>query len=232
MRNYDIIDELSVNFIDYAAAVNSDRAIPDSKTGLKPVAKRILYGAYVDGNFSNKPHVKSASIVGTVMGKFHPHGDTSIYGALVRFAQPWVMRYPLIDIHGNMGNIDGDGPAAMRYTEARLAKITEDGMLAGIKKNNVEFGMNYDEKIPEPITLPSLFPNLLCNPNSGIGVALACSWMPHNLKEVAQAIYDYMDGLKPTLPGPDFPTGGQIINQKDIPQIMETGKGSVKIRAR
>lgn len=140
------------------------------------------------------------------------------------------MRYPLIDFHGNVGNIGGDGPAASRYTEARLAKIAEDGLLRGLKKKNVDFMPNYDETTEEPVTLPSIFPNLLCNPNTGIGVAMACNWLPHNLNEVAQAIYDYMDGKEPMLPGPDFPTGGLIINQKDIPTIMKTGHGTIKVR--
>ena len=181
---------------------------------------------------SSKPHVKAARIVGDVMGKYHPHGDSSIYGALVRLSQPWIMRYPLIDWHGNNGNIDGDGPAHMRYTEARLSKITEDGMLKNIKKKNVDFIDNYDETEQEPVTLPAIFPNLLCNPNTGIGVAMACNWLPHNLNEVAQAIYDYMDGKEPTLPGPDFPTGGIIINKNDIPNILKTGHGSVKVRGK
>ena len=230
--NNDLYKELSTNFIEYAAAVNSDRAIPDAKSGLKPVAKRILYGAFDEGYTFSKPHVKCANIVGNVMAYWHPHGDSSIYGALVRLAQPWVMRYPLIDFHGSMGNRDGDGPAAYRYTEARLAKISEDGMLAGIKKKNVDFIPNYSETKDEPITLPSIFPNLLCNPNSGIGVALACNWLPHNLREVAQAIYDYIDGKEPSLPGPDFPTGGLIINQKDLPEIVKYGRGSVKLRGK
>ena len=229
----DLKKELSTNFIEYAVAVNSDRAIPDSKSGLKPVATRILYGAYDGGRVSTKPHVKCARIVGDVMGKFHPHGDSSIYGALVRLAQPWIMRYPLIDFHGNMGNIDGDGPAAARYTEARLSKISEMGLLTGLKKNCVDFIPNYDETSEEPVTLPAIFPNLLCNPNTGIGVAMACNWLPHNLREVANAIYAYMDGETDiTLPGPDFPTGGIIINKKDIPAIMKTGHGSVKVRGK
>ena len=228
----DLTKELGQNFIEYAVACNSDRAIPDAKSGLKPVAKRIIYGTFDQGHSSAKPHVKCADIVGKVMGEWHPHGDSSIYGALVRLAQPWVMRYPLIDFHGSMGNRDGDGPAAYRYTEARLGKLAEDGMLCGIKKNNVDYMPNYSETKDEPITLPSLFPNLLCNPNTGIGVAVACNWAPHNLGEVAQAIYDYMDGKEPTLPGPDFPTGGMIINKNDIPNIMKTGKGSVKIRGK
>ena len=232
MSMANLTQELSTNFIEYAAAVNTDRAIPDATSGLKPVARRILYGTFDGGYSSSKPHVKCANIVGNVMADWHPHGDSSIYGALVRLAQPWVMRYPLIDFHGNMGNIDGDGPAAYRYTEARLSKISEDGMLAGIKKDNVDFIPNYSETKEEPITLPSIFPNLLCNPNTGIGVAMACNWLPHNLREVAQAIYDYIDGKEPTLPGPDFPTGGQIINRKDLPEIIRTGHGSVKVRAR
>ena len=232
MQNNDLINELSTNFIEYAVAVNSDRAIPDSTNGLKPVAKRILWGAYEKGYTFNKPHVKSAKIVGDVMGTYHPHGDSSIYGALVRLSQPWVMRYPLIDWHGSNGNIDGDGPAHMRYTEARLSKIAEDGMLKGIKKKNVDFIPNYSEDAEEPVTLPAIFPNLLCNPNTGIGVAMACNFAPHNLNEVAQAIYDYMDGKEPMLPGPDFPTGGIVINKNDIQSIMKTGHGSVKVRAK
>ena len=232
MQNNDIYNELHTNFIEYAYAVNSDRAIPSAVDGLKPVAKRILYSCLMEGRTYSKPHVKAARIVGDVMGKLHPHGDSSIYGAMARLSQDWIMRYPLIDWHGSNGNIVGDGPAAARYTEARLAKISEDGLLQGLKKNNVDFVPTYDELDKEPVVLPSYFPNLLCNPNSGIGVALACSWAPHNLIEVAQAINDYIDGKEPTLPGPDFPTGGIIINKNDIPAIMKTGHGSVKIRAK
>ena len=232
MQNNDILNELSTNFIEYAVAVNTDRAIPDATSGLKPVHRRILWGAYEKGYTFSKPHVKSAKIVGDVMGTYHPHGDSSIYGALVRLSQPWVMRYPLIDWHGSNGNIDGDGPAHMRYTEARLSKLAEDGMLFGIKKRNVDFIPNYSEDAEEPVTLPAIFPNLLCNPNTGIGVAMACNFAPHNLKEVAQAIHDYVEGKEPMLPGPDFPTGGIIINMNDIPAIMSTGHGSVKVRAK
>ena len=230
--NNDLINEIGTNFIEYAVAVNTDRSIPNATDGCKPVAKRILWGAFDDGFKSDKPHVKCANIVGQVMAKWHPHGDSSIYGALVRMSQNWVMRYPLIDFHGSNGNIDGDGPAAYRYTEARLSKLVEDGMLFGIKKDNVDFMDNYSETDLEPIELPAIFPNLLCNPNSGIGVAMACSWAPHNLREVAQAIYDYMDDKEPMLPGPDFPTGGIVINKDDIPSIMKTGHGSVKIRGK
>ena len=231
MQN-DIINELSTNFIEYAVAVNTDRAIPDAKSGLKPVAKRILWAAYEKGYIFSKPHVKSARIVGDTMSSYHPHGDSSIYGAMVRLSQSWVMRYNLIDWHGSNGTQSGDGPAAARYTEARLAKIAEDGLLQGIKKKNVDFIPNYDETMEEPVTLPAIFPNLLCNPNTGIGVAMACNWLPHNLKEVAQAIFDYIAEKEPTLPGPDFPTGGIIINKNDIPAIMRTGHGSVKVRGR
>lgn len=232
MQTNELVNELGTNFIEYAASVNSDRSIPDARSGLKPVARRILWGSLDGGYTSNKEHAKCARIVGDVMGKWHPHGDSSIYGALVRLSQPWVMRYPLIDFHGNMGNIDGDGPAAYRYTNARLTKIAEEGLLAGIKKDAVDFVPNYDENDNEPVTLPSLFPNLLCNPNSGIGVAIACNWAPHNLREVATAICNYIDGKEPSLPGPDFPTGGVIINKDDIPAIMKTGRGSVKIRGK
>ena len=232
MQNSDVRTELGTNFIEYAVAVNTDRALPDAKSGLKPVAKRILWSAYEQGRLSSKPHVKSARIVGDCMAAYHPHGDSSIYGALVRLSQDWVLRYPLIDFHGSNGNIAGDGPAAARYTEARLSKIAEDGLLAGLKKKNVDFIDNYDETLDEPVTLPAIFPNLLCNPNSGIGVAMACNWLPHNLNEVAAAIYDYMDGKEPMIPGPDFPTGGIIINSKDLPMIIKTGHGSVKVRGK
>lgn len=232
MHNNELKNELGVNFIEYAVAVNTDRAIPDAKSGLKPVAKRILWSAYETGRTSAKPHVKCARIVGDTMGAYHPHGDSSIYGALVRLSQNWVLRYPLMDFHGSNGNIAGDGPAAARYTEARLSKLAEDGMLYGLKKKNVDFIDNYDETLDEPVTLPAIFPNLLCNPNTGIGVAMACNWLPHNLGEVANAIFDFMDGKEPMLPGPDFPTGGIVINQKDIPAIMKTGHGSVKVRGK
>ena len=160
-KQTELVHELGQNFIEYAYAVNSDRAIPDSASGLKPVARRILYGAFAGGRTSSKPHVKCAKIVGDVMGSLHPHGDSSIYGALVRLAQPWIMRYPLIDFHGNMGNVGGDGPASSRYTEARLAKLSEEGMLAGLKKRNVPFMPTYDDQDEEPMTLPAIFPNLL-----------------------------------------------------------------------
>lgn len=229
-NNNDIYNELHTNFIEYSYAFNTDRAIPSAADGLKPVAKRILYSCAVNGRNFSKPHVKSARIVGDVMGELHPHGDSSIYDAMVRLSQDWIMRYPLIDWHGNNGNIVGDGPAASRYTEARLSQISEDGLLSGLKKRNVDFIPNYDETSEEPVVLPSIFPNLLCNPTSGIGIAMACKWAPHNLNEVAKAINDYIDGKEPMLPGPDFPTGGIVINKNDIPAIMASGHGTVKIR--
>ncbi len=228
----DVQNELKKNFIEYAVAVNTDRSIPSATDGLKPVARRILWSAHESGYIYSKPHVKSARIVGNTMGQYHPHGDSSIYGAMVRLSQNWVLRYPLIDWHGSNGTQSGDGPAASRYTEARLAKISEDGLLSGIKKKNVDFKPNYDETLEEPVDLPSIFPNLLCNPNSGIGVAIATSWLPHNLTEVSEAIKMYLKGEEPTLPGPDFPTGGIVINSSDIPKIMATGRGSVKLRGR
>ena len=231
-NNNTIEDEIQRNSLEYGVAVNSDRAIPDAKSGLKPVARRIIYDMFDNGIFANKPHLKSARVYGDVMGRLHPHGDSSIYLAMVRLAQDWVMRYPLIDGHGNFGNILGDGPAAGRYTEVRLTKLAEDGLTVGLKKKNVDFALTYDETEEEPITLPAIFPNLLCNPNEGIGWAMGCSWAPHNLIEVAQAINDYLDGIEPMLPGPDFPTGGIVINKNDIPLIMKTGHGSVKVRGR
>ena len=194
--------------------------------------KRILWDAFENGHTSNKKYVKCAAIVGDTIAKYHPHGDTAVYDALVRLSQSWALRYPLIDFHGNNGNIAGDGAAHYRYTECKLPKLVEDGMLQGLKKKNVDFSLNFSDELDEPISLPAIFPNLLCNPNTGIGVAMACNWAPHNLNEVAQAIYDYIDGKEPMLPGPDFPTGGIVINKNDIPIIMKTGRGSVKVRGR
>lgn len=231
-NNNTVEDEIQRNSLEYGVSVNTDRSIPDAKSGLKPVARRIIYDAFIEGRTADKPHVKCARIYGDVMGRFHPHGDSSIYGAMIRLSQDWVMRYPLIDVHGNNGTILGDGPAAGRYTEARLSKITEDGLLQGLKKKNVDFVPNYDESEDEPVTLPAIFPNLLCNPNEGIGWAMGCSWAPHNLIEVKDAILDYLAGNEPMLPGPDFPTGGIIINKNDIPSIMKTGHGSVKLRGK
>ena len=230
----DVKIELGQNFINYATAVNGDRAIPDARTGLKPVHQRIMFIMEDEGVSSSKPHKKCAKVVGSVMGRVHPHGDSSIYEAMVRLAQPWVMRYPLIDWHGNYGNQGGDGAAASRYTESRLAKIAEDGLLANLKKKNVDWRPNYSEDEEEPVTLPAIFPNLLCNPNQGIGVAMACNWLPHNLTEVGKLIARYMENgeLNFENMAPDFPTGGIIINGKDLKQIYTTGKGKVVIRGK
>lgn len=230
----DVKVELGQNFINYATAVNGDRAIPESKTGLKPVHQRILFIMEDEKVSSSKPHKKCAKVVGSVMGRVHPHGDTAIYEAMVRLAQPWVMRYPLIDWHGNYGNQGGDGAAASRYTESRLAKIAEDGLLINLKKKNVDWKLNYSEDEYEPVVLPAIFPNLLCNPNQGIGVAMACHWLPHNLTEVGNLIVKYMkDGvLDFENMAPDFPTGGIIINGKELKQIYATGKGKVVIRGK
>lgn len=230
----DINIELGQNFINYAAGVNTDRAIPDALTGLKPVARRILYIMQDEGVSSSKPHKKCAKTVGSVIGRVHPHGDTSVYEAMVRLAQEWTMRYPLIDWHGNKGTQDGDGAAHQRYTESRLSKIAEDGLLTNLKKKNVDWKPNYSEDEEEPVTLPALFPNLLCNPNQGIGVAMACHWASHNLTEVGDLIVDYL--VNGTLNfenlAPDFPTGGIIINGKDLKSIYLTGKGKVVIRGK
>ena len=233
MNKVELCNELSENFLGYAEAVNSDRAIPDAKSGLKPVARRILWMMYDNGFTSNKPHKKCAKTVGEVMGRVHPHGDSSIYEAMVRLSQPWVLRYPLLDFHGNNGNIAGDGAAAPRYTEARLSKISESGMLDGLKKKIVDFQLNYSEDEEEPITLPSLMPNLLINPNKGIGVSLACSWLPHNLTEVCEAILKTIKGeVITSLPGPDFPTGGMIINKDELASAYKTGKGRAIVRGK
>ena len=226
--------ELGQNFINYQAAVNGDRAIPDALTGLKPVARRIMFIMEDEGVSSSKPHRKCAKTVGSVMGRVHPHGDSSIYEAMVRLSQSWVMRYPLIDWHGNNGNIGGDSAAAHRYTESRLSKIAEDGLLLNLKKKNVDWQPNYSEDEQEPKTLPALFPNLLCNPNQGIGVALACHWLPHNLTQVGNLIIKYMDKEELDFENiaPDFPTGGIIINGNELKQIYTTGKGKVVIRGK
>ena len=230
----DIQKELGRNFINYSVGVNGDRAIPDSRTGLKPVHQRIMFIMDDEGNSSSKPHKKCAKVVGSVMGRVHPHGDSSIYEAMVRLAQEWVMRYPLIDWHGNKGTQGGDGAAASRYTECRLAKIAEEGLLSNLKKKNVDWRPNYSEDEEEPVTLPAIFPNLLCNPNQGIGVAMACNWLPHNLRDVGNLISKYMDEgvLDFEDMAPDFPTGGIIINGKELKQIYATGKGKVVIRGK
>lgn len=230
--NIELTTELATNFIEYAVEVNTDRAFPDSISGLKPVKKRILYTMWEEKFSSAKPHVKCANIDGLTMAYYHPHGESSIYEALVGLAEDWIMRYPLVDWHGNKGTQGGDPPANHRYTEARLSKLAEDGFFSTITKDTLDFIPNYDERRQEPKTLVPLFPNLLCNPNIGIGVAIGNSWLPHNFKEVTQAIIDFLDHKEPSLPGPDFPTGGIIINGQNIPEILKTGHGSVQVRGK
>lgn len=231
-----IVEEVEQSFLDYSLSVITDRAIPSAEDGLKPVVRRILYTMLENGITSDKPYKKCADAVGRTMAEYHPHGDSSIYGALVNASQSWNMRYPLIDFHGNNGSRDGDGPAHYRYTEARLSKIAEATM-TDIKKQVVNFLPNYSESGYEPEYLPGLFPNLLCNGTTGIAVAMACSFAPHNLNEVMNAIIDAVDSgvydcdrIMTFIPGPDFPTGGVIINKNELPQIYKTGKGRVRIR--
>ena len=231
-----IVEEVEQSFLDYSLSVITDRAIPAVEDGLKPVMRRILWCMLESGYTSGKNYVKCARPVGDTMGKYHPHGDSSIYGALVGASQPWNMRYPLIEFHGNNGSRDGDGPAAMRYTECRLSKISE-ATLNGIKKDTVDWIPNFDETANEPVYLPGLFPNLLCNGTTGIAVAMACNFAPHNLGEVMDAAIAYLKGdartsmaLTSYISGPDFPTGGTIINQKELASAYVSGKGKVRVR--
>ncbi|MCB8816811.1 DNA gyrase subunit A [Desulfosporosinus shakirovi] len=234
----EIAEEMRKSFIDYSMSVIVSRALPDVRDGLKPVHRRILYTLHELGLTPNKPYSKSARLVGDCMGKFHPHGDSSIYDAVVRLAQDFASRYPLVDGHGNFGSIDGDSAAAMRYTELRMAKIATY-MLADIDKDTVEFGLNYDEKQEEPTVLPSKFPNLLVNGSSGIAVGMATNIPPHNLTEVVQATIALMenpelsiDELINYIKGPDFPTGATIMGHEGIRSAYHTGRGSIKIRAK
>lgn len=231
-----VIGEVEQSFLDYSLSVITDRAIPAVEDGLKPVMRRILWEMKEDGITSNKQYVKCATPVGNTMAKYHPHGDSSIYGALVHASQPWTMRYPLIDFHGNNGSRDGDGPAAYRYTECRLAKIAE-ATLEDIKKDTVDWIPNYSETGEEPVYLPGQFPNLLCNGTTGIAVAMACSFAPHNLKEVMDAAILQLtnplaseDEILNCISGPDFPTGGTVINKNELRDAYRTGKGRVRIR--
>lgn len=235
MSNYEICQEMGQNFIDYAYAVNTDRSIPSAMDGLKPVHRRILWSMYKEKNNSDKSHVKTARIVGDVIGKYHPHGDVAVYDAMTRLAQEWNVRYPLIDWHGNKGNVGGDGAASMRYTEARLEKLAEVGMLANLNKDIVDMQPNYSEDLEEPELLPALFPNLLCNPNSGIGVAMACNWLPYNLRDIInKAIIPYIqeEEINYAEIYPDFPTGGELINPAAAEGINKTGKGKIIIDGR
>nr|WP_308506482.1 DNA gyrase subunit A [uncultured Agathobaculum sp.] len=234
----DLEKEMKKSYIDYAMSVIVGRALPDVRDGLKPVHRRILYAMYEDGLTSDKPYRKSATTVGNVLGRYHPHGDASVYDALVRLAQPFSLHYPLIDGHGNFGSVDGDPPAAYRYTEARMAKLA-NYMLADIKKDTVDFEPNFDEERQEPVVLPSRFPNLLVNGSSGIAVGMATNIPPHNLTEVIDGIcyvIDHpeaeLDEICQFIKGPDFPTGGVIMGRSGIRAAYATGRGKIKVRAR
>jgi DNA gyrase subunit A len=233
-----IEEEMKSAYIDYSMSVIVSRALPDVRDGLKPVHRRVLFGMQDLGVMSNRPYKKSARIVGEVLGKYHPHGDTSVYDAMVRMAQEWSLRYPLVEGQGNFGSMDGDNPAAMRYTEARLRKIAEE-MLADIEKNTVDFQLNFDDTLQEPTVLPSRIPNLLINGASGIAVGMATNMPPHNLTEVCRAIIAYIDNREITteelmvhIKGPDFPTGGIIYGHQGIKEAFETGRGRIVMRAK
>ena len=233
-----IVEEVKKSFLDYSMSVITSRAIPDLRDGLKPVHRRILWSMYNSGYTPDKPHRKSAKTVGEVMGNYHPHGDSSIYEAMVRMAQDFNQRYLLIDGHGNFGNIEGDGAAAMRYTESRLSKLSLE-LLRDIKKDTVDMGKNFDETLDEPVVLPSRFPNILVNGTMGIAVGMATNIPPHNLGEVIDGCVAYIDnpdidtlGLMQYIKGPDFPTGGIILGNSGIKKAYDTGRGSITIRSR
>lgn len=241
VHEVDLQKTMETSYINYAMSVIASRALPDVRDGLKPVQRRVLYSMIELNNGPDKPHRKCARIVGDTMGKYHPHGDSSIYGALVNLAQDWSTRYPLVDGHGNFGSVDGDGAAAMRYTEARLSKISME-MLADINKNTVDFAPNFDETEKEPVVLPARFPNLLVNGTTGIAVGMATNIPPHNLTETISAVVKIIDnriGDKDTdieevmeiVKGPDFPTGATILGRKGINEAYRTGRGKIKVRA-
>ena len=242
IHEVDLQKTMEKSYIDYAMSVIASRALPDVRDGLKPVQRRVLYSMIELNNGPDKPHRKCARIVGDTMGKYHPHGDSSIYGALVNMAQDWSTRYPLVDGHGNFGSVDGDGAAAMRYTEARLSKISME-MLADINKNTVDFQPNFDETEREPVVLPSRYPNLLVNGTSGIAVGMATNIPPHNLREVIQAVVKIIDNiieedrgttieeLLDIVKGPDFPTGATIHGTRGIEEAYRTGRGKIRVRA-
>ncbi len=242
VHDIDLKKTMEKSYIDYAMSVIAARALPDVRDGLKPVQRRIMYAMVELNNGPDKPHRKCARIVGDTMGKYHPHGDSSIYGALVNLAQEWSTRYPLIDGHGNFGSVDGDGAAAMRYTEARLSKISVE-MLSDINKNTVDFTPNFDETEKEPTVLPSRFPNLLVNGTAGIAVGMATNIPPHNLREVIDAVVKIIDNvveedrataieeILDIVKGPDFPTGATILGTRGIEQAYRTGRGKIRVRA-
>ncbi len=242
IEEVDLQKTMEKSYIDYAMSVIASRALPDVRDGLKPVQRRVLYSMIELNNGPDKPHRKSARIVGDTMGKYHPHGDSSIYGALVNMAQEWSTRYPLVDGHGNFGSVDGDGAAAMRYTEARLSKISME-LLADINKNTVDFQPNFDETEKEPVVLPSRYPNLLVNGTQGIAVGMATNIPPHNLREVIAAVVKMIDNrieedrdteieeLLPIVKGPDFPTGGIVLGTRGVEEAYRTGRGKIRVRS-
>ena len=242
VHEVDLEKTMKDSYIDYAMSVIASRALPDVRDGLKPVQRRVLYSMIELNNGPDKPHRKCARIVGDTMGKYHPHGDSSIYGALVNMAQEWSTRYPLVDGHGNFGSVDGDGAAAMRYTEARLSKISME-MLADINKDTVDFQPNFDETEREPVVLPSRYPNLLVNGTSGIAVGMATNIPPHNLREVINAVVRIIDNtieeqrettieeILEIVKGPDFPTGATILGRRGIEEAYRTGRGKIRVRA-
>ena len=242
IQEVDLQKTMEKSYIEYAMSVIASRALPDVRDGLKPVQRRVLYSMIELNNGPDKPHRKCARIVGDTMGKYHPHGDSSIYGALVNMAQEWSTRYPLVDGHGNFGSVDGDGAAAMRYTEARLSKISME-LLADINKNTVDFEPNFDETEKEPVVLPSRYPNLLVNGTQGIAVGMATNIPPHNLREVIAAVVKIIDNrvledreteideLLPIIKGPDFPTGGIILGTRGVEEAYRTGRGKIRVRS-
>ena len=239
LKEVDIYDVMHTSFLNYSMSVIVDRALPDVRDGLKPVHRRILYAMNELGIVASKPFKKSARIVGEVIGKYHPHGDTAVYDALVRMAQDFSYRYMLVQGHGNFGSMDGDGAAAMRYTEARMSKIAME-MMKDINKNTVDFGPNYDNEETEPLVLPARFPNLVVNGSVGIAVGMATNIPPHNLTETIDAVFAIMDNPEITVMdlmenyiyGPDFPTGGIILGRAGIKLAFETGRGTVIVRAK
>lgn len=259
-NNHPLEKEISQSYIDYSMSVIISRALPDTRDGLKPVVRRILFSMQQMGNFFNQKHKKSATIVGEVMGKYHPHGDSSIYDAMARLSQPWAMRYPLVDGQGNFGSIDGDSPAAMRYTEARLTKLAEE-MMRDIDQDTIEWLDNFDATRKEPSVLPTKFPNHLCNGTMGIAVGMATNMPPHNLREVLDAailllqkegkpsVEKYIneqgqeqemtknyevsvDEIMEIIKGPDFPTGGIIFDPENIKEVYRKGKGAIVVRGK
>ena len=243
INEVDLKKTMEDSYIDYAMSVIASRALPDVRDGLKPVQRRILYAMKELSNTPDKPHRKCARIVGDTMGKYHPHGDSSIYGALVSLAQSWSTRYMLVDGHGNFGSVDGDGAAAMRYTEARLSKISVE-MLSDIEKDTVDFIPNFDETEKEPTVLPSRYPNLLVNGASGIAVGMATNIPPHNLVEVINAVNKIIDNkveedrdteideILQIVKGPDFPTGAHILGRAGIEEAYRTGRGKIMGRVK